>query len=464
VVPFFFDYITKVEFGVWLAVSGVVALITMADLGVDQYLTTVTSNDDKFYSSSYADYISSALLIKIVVALIITVIATAAYFLLTQMLDIEVMHQESAKLTFVVSVLTLVLGIFFSTISTILYARHHYTLVNAFTSLFAVIASLSTLLLLSAGYGMASFPLALLFSLVIRHVILFLYLVKKYPSIKLRIKSFNFINRREFIGYATSFQVLKWVHTLRTQYIAIAINNLAGPIYLTQYNLTNRLPQTIPQYAAKIVNPFFPSISDLFHKKDFEEITIFFFKMTKILFRVAILSGALIFITGETFIDLWVGGDKFAGSWVMFWIVVYMVLHIALGFFGVIIFSSKRFEKWVHWSIFEVALAILLSYILNIWFGFSGIVSGVVIASLPNQYYLFHIVLRQLAIKKSDFIKGVATYALVPNIIPIVLTSIFYINYTIDGWLDLATVGLLTIVSSLASWEVVQYYLKRSLV
>ena len=65
VVPYYFDYITKAEFGVWLLVSGVVAFFSMADLGADQYLTTVTSNDDKFYSDSYSDYVSFILVIKI---------------------------------------------------------------------------------------------------------------------------------------------------------------------------------------------------------------------------------------------------------------------------------------------------------------------------------------------------------------------------------------------------------------
>ena len=130
--------------------------------------------------------------------------------------------------------------------------------------------------------------------------------------------------------------------------------------------------------------------------------------------------------------------------------------------FEIIIFSSKKFEKWIQWSIIEIISAVLLSYVLNIWFSFSGIVAGIVLASLPNQYYLFHIVLKQLAIKKSDFIKNIITYALVPNILPAVLIAFFYLNYNINNWFEFVVVGLLAVISSLLSWEAIQYYLKRS--
>jgi O-antigen/teichoic acid export membrane protein len=462
VIPYYFDYITKIEFGVWLVVSGVVALFSMADLGTDQYLTTVTSNNDKFYGDVYADYISSILFIKIIVAIVITSIAVITYLFLTSIVDIDIAYQEAAKFTFILSSSMLVLGLFFSTISTILYARHHYSLINSFVSVFSVTTSLGTVFLLSLGFGVASFPLALLSSASVQYSILFIYLLKKYPNIKLKIRGFRFIDKKEIIGYTTSFQVLKWVHTLRVQYITIAINNLIGPVYLTQYNLTNKLPQMIPQYAVKIIHPFFPTVSDLFHKKDFNGVTRVLIKITKILSRVAILSGLLVFMMNESFITLWVGSNMFAGSWVVLWMVVYMIGHIALGFFGIIIFSSKKFEKWIQWSIIEIISAVLLSYVLNIWFSFSGIVAGIVLASLPNQYYLFHIVLKQLAIKKSDFIKNIITYALVPNILPAVLIAFFYLNYNINNWFEFVVVGLLAVISSLLSWEAIQYYLKRS--
>jgi O-antigen/teichoic acid export membrane protein len=463
VVPYYFDYITKAEFGVWLLVSGIVAFFSMADLGADQYLTTVTSNDDKFYSDSYSDYVSFILVIKIVISIIISAIAITSYIFLTSIVDIDIAYQEAAKITFILSTSLLIFGIFFSTVATILYARHHYSLVNLFSNFFAITASVGTVFLLHIGYGIVSFPLALLVSTIIQYSILFIYLSKKYKNIKLRVKNFTFIDKKEIVSYSTNFQVLKWVHTLRTQYVVIAINNLIGPIYLTQYNLTNRLPQLVPQYASKIILPFFPTISDLFHKKDLDEIKKIFINITKVLFRVSIFSGAMVFTMNESFISLWVGNDKFAGNWVVFWIVLYMMGNTALGIFGVIIFSSKKFERWISWSIFEIVLAVLLSYMLHIFYGFPGIVAGIVLASLLNQYYLFHIVLKQLGMKKIDFLKNIGIYSIVPNVLPIIAIFFIYINYNIDSWLKFLSIGLLMIILSLSSWEFIRYVTKRSM-
>lgn len=445
VVPYYFDYISKVEFGVWLVISGVVALFTMADLGTDQYLTTITVNDDKFYGDTYADYISSILFIKIIVAIIITTIAIVTYVFLTSIVDIDIMYQKEAKFAFILSSSQLVLGVFFSTISTILYARHHYSLINSFTTVFAIATSLGTVYLLSLDFGIASFPLALLASTLVQYTILFIYLLKKYPNIKLKIKGFYFIDKKEIIGYTTTFQVLKWVHTLRIQYITIVINNLIGPVFVTKYNLSNKIPILIPSYAIKIVHPFFPTISNLFHKGKIKEVEDILFKISKILFRLAIFFGISIFVLNESFVSLWIGNDKFVGVDVMLWIVLYMMIYMAMGAFGIIIYASKKFEKWTTWSIVEIILAVVLSYLLSFNYGLTGVVAGFVLSSTITQIYLFSIVLKQLDIKKNIFLKEMLLYAIPYNILPLIVgVGLFYL-VKINTWLEFMISGSLLV-------------------
>jgi O-antigen/teichoic acid export membrane protein len=449
VVPYYFDYITKVEFGIWIVISGVVALFTMADLGTDQYLTTVTANDDKFYSDSYTDYISSILLIKIIVAVVISIVAVTTYIFLTALVDIDITYQYEAKITFILSSSMLILTLFFSTVSTVLYARHHYSLINSFTSIFAIITSLNTVLLLSLDYGIVSFPLALLSSAIVQYTILFIYLLKKYPNIRLKIRNFYFIDKKEIIGYTTTFQILKWVHTLRTQYITIVINNLVGAVFVSKYNLTNKIPQLIPNYAIKLVQPFFPTIADLFHKGDIKGIGSIFINISKVLFRMSLFFGISVFILNEQFITLWIGADKYAGNDVMFWLVSYMCMYMAMGAFGIIIYSSKKFEKWTSWSIVEIILAVCLSYVFSLYYGLVGIVAGFVLGSMVTQVYLFIIVLRQLDIGKLYFVKKVLTYSVQFNILPLIVSMFIIYFVQINTWLDFIFTGLILVFSAL---------------
>jgi O-antigen/teichoic acid export membrane protein len=447
VVPYYFHYISTEEFGLWLAIAGLSALITMVDLGTDQYLTTVTACDEKFYAESYGDYLTSILFIKTIVSFLLGLIGVVMYLFLTQLLDIEFLYVAEAKTAFLLGVGILVISGYFSTISTILYARHHYSLINSFVALFSIFTSLGTVVLLHFGFEIISFPLSLLITTVIQHVILYVYMLKNYPHIRLKIKNFHFIDKKEIIGYTTTFQILRWVHTLRTQYITIAINNLAGPLYVAQYNLTNKIPQMVPSYAVKIVHPFFPTIADLFHKGEIEKIQEIFIKISKVLFRIGLFFAIAIYFLNESFVALWVGEDKFAGNMIMVLLAVYMFVYVAMGAFGIVVYASKKFEKWTKWSIVEIVVSVILSYLISFDYGLFGIVLGFVLGSMITQFYLFGMVLRQLNLSKLVFLDLTLKYSIISNFFALFF-GFFIFNYLIiESWIDFIIVGFAFILS-----------------
>jgi len=443
-VPYYLNYISKEEFGLWLAINGVIAMIALVDLATDQLLITITASDNKFYSEEYADYISSIMLVKVIISIILSCFSAILFYFLTSIIDIDIMRQGEAKYVFVIGATVLIAGIFFNTVTTILYARHHYSLVNSFISIFTILGTLGTITLLSLGYGIVAFPLSLLVTAIIQNSILFVIMKRRYPNVRIRIRNFKFIEKKEILGYTANFQILRWMYTLRTQYISIVINNLVGPIYLTQYNLSNRLTQIAPTYAAKLVQPFFPSIADLFQKGEVDKIANLFTRITKLLFRVAVFSGIAILFLNKSFVVLWVGEDKYAGTGVQFFLILYMVIYVAMALFAIIIFASKKFERWVFYAVLEIILTISSSYVLSLSYGLVGIVMGFVLSSLLTQMYLFKIVLRQLNLSKWPFIKLITIYSIKPNILPfIVACGLALLGVRAHNWLSFVSIGIM---------------------
>ena len=419
-IPYYLTYLSKEEYGLWLAINGVVLMVALADLATDQFLTTVTSNDDKFYSEEYADYLTSILLVKTISAVVVTGISSVIFVFLAWFVDAGVDFQDSARITFALGILALVCGIFINTIATILYARHHYSLINAYTNFFSIASTFGTIFLLKQNYGMVAFPIAQIISTILQGIILFAILMRRFPHIRLKAKNFKFIGKSEILGYATSFQALRWLYTFRTQYIAIAINNLVGSAPLAQYMLTNRLAQIGPTFAAKIAQALFPSIADLFQKGDKRKISEIFVKISKVLTRVAVFTGIVLFSLDKSFVAIWVGEDKYAGDGALLFIVMYMMIYIATALFAIVIFASKKFERWAYWGALEMVMAIALSYYFSLWYGLLGVVLGFVLSSLPTQIYLFGIVLRQLELGKLKFLQEITSYAVKSNIIPFI--------------------------------------------
>ena len=437
-IPFYLTFISKGEYGLWLAINSVVLMVGLADFATDQFLTTVTSNDEKFNSEEYADYLTSILIVKTISTLIVAGVSGVIFVLLNSLLNVEISLQQSAQLTFILAVLALACGIFINALPTILYARHHYSLVNANINICSIASIIGVYFLLKMGYGIIAFPLAMLISTALQGFIFLMILRLRYPNIKLKTKNFKFVGKSEILEYGTNFQALRWLYTFRTQYISIAISNLVGSASLAQYILTSRLAQLGPTFSAKFAQALFPSMVNLFDKGEVQKVAQLFIKASKVLTRVAIFSGIVLLALNKSFVAIWVGADKYAGDGALIIIVIYMMTYLAMAQFAIVIFASKKFEKWVYWGLIEVVSAIVFSYYFSIWLGLAGVVMGFVLASLPTQMYLFRIVLRQLELGALKFLEEIVRYSIKPNIIPFFAAcTMTFLKIEANNWTNL---------------------------
>lgn len=453
VLPFYFSYISQEQYGLWLAISGLVALISVVDMGADQYLMTIVSNDEKFYSKDIGSYVISTLIIKTIVSILFFIVGLLVLIFLPMIIKMESKFLLIAKETFNLSLLLLVLNLYYGTFSTIAYARHNISLVNGLASLSTIFSSISTILFLGLGFDIAAFPVSLLLFGLLQLMYLLYYSINEYPHIKFNIKNYKFENIRPMINFSLSFQGLKLLFMIRTQYISIAINNLVGPSAVASYSLTSRLAQMVPVFGSKIALPFFPSFSKYFAINKIRDASEIFIKINKIIFRFSIFSIIVCFSITKTFIELWVGISAYAGNGILILICIYSLLISCMSGFGIVIYSSKNFEKWSLMSFIEIVFIFLLSYLLSIDYGFTGIVFGFVCASLISQVYLFVIASNQLKISYKEFILNVFLYAIRSNISTLIFAIVIINLVTISSWIDLILCCFLFAVINLISYE-----------
>lgn len=428
----YFDVLTKEEYGLWLAINGLASLISLVDLGVDQYFTTVIANDKTFFDSHFNTEFSNSIFIKSVISTLFFIIGVFLFIFLSSIIDINPEYLSVAKITIAVNICYFMFNIFFSSANTILIGRNHFSLVNSITIFSNVISGILTYSLLVSGYGIVSFPISLFVLALIQFLILAKIINKKYPHI--RFGKVNFKGKRGMINYSFSFQIIKLAHIIRTQYIVIAINNLAGPSFVTIYNMSNKIPSMIPGYFSKIVMPMFPSLSMFVSNDDYKSSANVILKLTKVLFRFAFFFSIAVYIFNEAFVNLWIGKDKFGGSSIDVWNIIYMFILSAFSGFGIIIYSTKKFEKWTYLAILEIFLVIGLSYLLNHYYGFVGIISGFVLGSIPSQLYLAYISLKQIKLNFTELFKEYISYIIVPNVLSLFIAFLLKYFLVFNNW------------------------------
>lgn len=416
VVPVYFKYVSIEEYGVWLAIQGVIGMIAIAEFGGDIYLTTKIADNSVFNSSSeLTTQISTMVFLKFLLSLFFISIGAVVYFFLNEIITSKI-DISMIQNVFLLSLIILISCVYFSTISTILSARHHYVLVNSVASTFAILTSLLSLLLLASGFGVVAFALSMLICTIIQNVILFSALIKNYPFIRIRLASISLSSVRETYQYSKNFYLLRLSFMIRTNYIVLAISHLTSTSFVTIYNITNRIPSTIPSYISKITVGLFPSFAELYAVGNMQKLKEVYLKLSKIIWRLSIFSFIVVVGFNKEFVKLWVGVDKYGGFWVMLFLSLSMAMLAANGPLGVIVYAIGKYERWPMWAGVEMALSIILSYLFFTIWGFEGIVFGFLVSASVTAIYLFNLVHRILEIDTIDFFKNIWSYILIPNL------------------------------------------------
>ena len=357
------------------------------------------------------------------------------FFSLSKILIIPVKYIEISKLVFSLTVILLLFNIFGSTLSTILNGRNHFAFINFITNLGLFISNILTLLLLYYNIGLLSFPIALLIVSIIQIFIFLFYIKNKYPH--LNFGKLDLSGKSEMFRYSFSFQVLKWAFIIRNQSLVILLNNIVGPAAVTLFNITYRIPQMIPNYMNKIITPLFPSYAILIYNNDSQKIKNIILKVIKILGRFTIFLTFGIIIYNKDFITLWVGLDKFAGNYVNTIIAFYVLILSICSAFGMIIFSTKKFQLWPLLSIIEIILTLFLSTYLGKLFGLIGVFSGFFLGSIITQVYITITSLRQISLTFVEIYNNCFKYIVLPNLFSIFIGLILSYFITIDSWTKL---------------------------
>lgn len=439
VVPIYLSFLSIESYGLWLSINALVALIGFLDLGTDQYLIAIAADSKSFEKSEILDSIFLVFIIKSITLVGLLIVSYITFIFLGSLIKFNTDLNPTAAILFFFALLNLIIVIIGGSISAILVARQHFSLVNGAAALFNVLSSVGAIVLLNFGFGILSLPVSLAFFTFMQCLYLFLQLKNRYPKLRVRFKPINLGLLREVLKYSFSFHLVKCVYGIfRVQYLLIAMGSILGPAFVSSFSVTNRLPSALSSNSMKLATPFFPSLAELFANGDIEGVKNIFFGMSKVLMRISIFVIIVLYCFNQIFVGLWVGNNLYTGNAVMSLILVYTFLYIPMGAFGVVVYASKRFGYWPVWLAAEMLVTVVLSLELGPVHGAPGVVASFVIGATVSQAYLFILVKKELGFSFRNYIKIIFSYLFVPSLVTIMGGIIFSEILKVDSWISLA--------------------------
>jgi O-antigen/teichoic acid export membrane protein len=312
-VPLTLGFIGKVEYGIWLTLSSIVAWFSYFDVGLGNglrnKLAEALARNDKETSKIYIS--SSYALISIIAAcMFIGFLLFANFVSWNNVLNINsIPNSELFKIVSTVFFF-FCMGFSMKTLSSILQAMQLYAIndiIGIITQLlgltgiyFLINYSESSLFLLCLIYGSQN-AIVLLFA----SFILFATKLKdfrpqfKYVSLK---KSLPLLNLG---GWFFLNQILYMVTTQSSLFIVV---QLFGPGDVTEFNLAKRYMALVSMVFMMVLTPFLAAFTEAYIKQDFTWIRKTMRLITWIWFGTILFTLALI-IGYRVFFNIWVGGS-----------------------------------------------------------------------------------------------------------------------------------------------------------
>lgn len=310
VVPLTINYINPSQYGIWLALSSIIAWLGYFDLGFahgfrNRFAEARAKND----LQSAKDYVSTTYAVLTLLFTIVLFIALIINRFLNwcSILNITDCSNDELQVVFGLLACFFCINIVGSVFTTMLTADQKPALASLIQTSGQVLAFICIYVLTKTVPGNLT-VLAFAFSglpcifLIIVSVIVFRF--KKYKTVAPSIKCIHLNLTKNILGLGGQFFVIMISTLVIFQFLNIIISRIEGPIAVTQYNVTFKYYNVLHMLSIIILTPFWSAFTDAYIKNDYNWMK----RMVGKLERLWLLSVPLLIIMillSNVFFDFW---------------------------------------------------------------------------------------------------------------------------------------------------------------
>jgi O-antigen/teichoic acid export membrane protein len=435
-IPVYLYFLELNEFGFYIAVQSVITLLSLADIGLGQYVVKKLSNK-KYYDEHGQFFLPSIQFFQYFMAAFLFILGIIGFYFISDFLNVNEALKEEVNWLFLFSWCAVTLKTTFGLIPSILQAKSLLAYLNIMNFLIFLSSIVINILFLSLGYGISSLGLSLLITNIVVIFMMYLRLNKETSYRFLLPTKCNRTYVREGWDYIKKFQLLKIAHVAKSSLFIVLLTKFSGAPVVAVYNVTNKMPLIFPELMSKLSLNYFTHFASLYERGLIYELKVEYKKLFNLGIQASFFVVFSLFFLNELFISVWVGSEKFIGDDIFIFILLNIAILLLTSFTGLIIQISGEFKKTPLFAIIEVIGFLVLSSLFFDFYGTKGIVIALFISSFPSFIYSIFVVKKILALKYRDIISDN-----VKNIL-LICTCLPISNYVLIRVIDTAFILLL---------------------
>ncbi|MCF1714785.1 hypothetical protein L0U88_09125 [Flavihumibacter sp. RY-1] len=390
IVPLTISYVNATQYGIWLALSSIIAWFSFFDVGLGNglknKLAEALAKEDRVLARTLIST-TYALLVLLVLAFVLIFLVVHHFVSWSAILSLPTsMEAELRSLISLVFIL-FCLQFILQTIVVILTA-HQQVSTASFLSFLGNLLSLVFIFILTKTTEGNLLYLGLAFSatpLVVYFFSSLFYFKTKYQLIAPSFGSINFSYSRILMGLGVKFFIIQIAAIILYQTTNILLLKLYDADEVTSYNINYKYFGVITMVFSIVMSPFWVAFSDAYHKNDKMWIKQTVNKLLKIWALIA-AGGLVMLLVSVPLIKLWVGDTVRYSLHAGFAMWLYFVTS---SFGSIFVFfingTGKVFLQFLT-SIIAPILFIPLAILLGRYLGQAGLIYSSIIC---NVYGIF---------------------------------------------------------------------------
>lgn len=390
-VPITLDYLDKTRYGLWAALSSVLAWFFIFDIGLGNGLrnkfTELKAKNDynllkSYVSTTYTILCLFAIGISVIFAIVNKYVNWAVILNAPASLQAEL--SDTVLIVFIVLCFSFVLKL----INNILSADLKNALSDGINTV-AHLISFIGIIIMSKLTSPSILKYALLYtgSNLLMMLIASIYLFcGRYRAISPSIKHIDFRQGRDLFSVGFRFFFIQIAGVVLYQTSSFVLANLVNPEAVTDYNITQKYYSLATMLFAMLVQPLWSAYGDAYHRNDFVWIKNTFKRLQKIwLFIAIILVGA--FFMQDFVFKIWLKGKVEFNLSLSLAFVVYGLVFQWGSIYNPFLNATGKLKLQLILLFISVPLFIPLCILLvkTLQLGALGIVLALIFLSLPSS-------------------------------------------------------------------------------
>ncbi|RJX33641.1 MAG: hypothetical protein C4525_09060 [Desulfarculus sp.] len=443
-VPILVHYLGKDGFGVWLLLMNVWIMVGLFDLGIYQAYVRYAAHDfaagdPENLAATNASCLSLYLIISGLVLAVYAVVAYYANALFSIPPESTLLVRWALLPLAVSSAASFPARVF----EGLLFAQEKiyvYTAIGVPLNLGRLGLMIAAL---EMGWGLMGVSLAFLAGSLAEYLIVAWVSLRHLPSRRWLRPGWHRERVKQIVKYAADTMLLIVGNRVRARTPTLLMGILSNPVAVAKFGVGNRLmSQSVEQVTASVVAAQ-PRFSLLESAEETDKLRELFLRTC---FYTGLISGFLavgiVFLAGP-FIHLWLGPEFSESVTVVHILVLPMTLFAALGPCEALLYSLKKQRITGLVSLAEVAVMVLIYYLILARTGASGAALGLGVALVCLRPWLLPAYIsRRIGLPLWAFwLKGIGRAWLILALAALALWPLF-IYWRLGSWLELVAGGV----------------------